>query len=176
MIGELDIEPWPEPPLDPADWDVPHAAPFAARIRPSAAEASRGIPHINNVVYVAWLDRVAELHADGLGWTRSAMVERDLAWFVGRHEVDYVAETWPGDELLAWTWIERAGRTTADRRTVVVRTGGSEAEPALVCRGRTTWVHVRLSTRRPVRQDPGLVAALDPLHLDARRDRDGSRA
>jgi acyl-CoA thioester hydrolase len=172
------MEPVPLPPLDLEDLEVPHPRPFALRHVPDASVASRGIPHVNNVAYVGWLDRAAELHADALGWTREAMAAEDLAWFVGRHEIEYRAEAWPGDELLLLTWIRRMHRVTAEREVLVLRTRAADAAPGRpdaaapaapdaapvpICRGRSTWVLVTLSSRRPRRHDAAMIEAFAPL-------------
>jgi len=171
--------------LDLAALEVPHPRPFALRHVPDPAVASHGIPHVNNVAYVSWLDRAAELHADALGWTRAAMAADDLAWFVGRHEISYRAEAWPGDELLLLTWIRRVHRFTAEREVLVLRTAAADeapgrppardrerddagapappASPEVICRGLSTWVLVTLSTRRPRRHDAAMLEAFDPL-------------
>ncbi len=157
---------------------VPHPRPFAIRHRPDASLASPGIPHVNNLAFIAWMDRAADLHAAALGYTRDGMAERDTAWFVGRHEITYHAEAWPGDDLLVLTWIDRMHRFTAERGVLVVRTAAAadapgrpeaamEADPSpgrIICRGRTSWVLVTLSTRRPRRHDPAMLAAFEPLH------------
>lgn len=183
MIPPADMQPVPIDGLDLAALEVPHPRPFALRHVPGPAVASHGIPHVNNVAYVSWLDRAAELHADALGWTRAAMAEDDLAWFVGRHEITYRAEAWPGDELLLLTWVRRVHRFTAERAVLVVRTAAAEhapgrptlrteadadadadaASPEVICRGLSTWVLVTLSTRRPRRHDAAMLTAFDPL-------------
>lgn len=172
------MHPVPLPPLDLDALEVCHPRPFALRHIPDASVASRGIPHVNNVAYVSWLDRAAELHADALGWTREAMVADDLSWFVGRHEITYRAEAWPGDELLLLTWIRRVERFTAEREVLVLRTAAAThapgrpatadapapdpARPTVICRGLSTWVLVTLSNRRPRRHDAAMIAAFDP--------------
>lgn len=157
---------------------VPHPRPFAIRHRPDASLASPGIPHVNNLAFIAWMDRAADLHAAALGYTRDGMAERDTAWFVGRHEITYHAEAWPGDDLLVLTWIDRMHRFTAERAVLVVRTAAaadatgrpeSVATPdpspgRIIGRGRTSWVLVTLSTRRPRRHAPAMIEAFEPLH------------
>ena len=182
MIPVPEMTPVGLPPaFDPAtlrDLGVPHRRPFALRHRPDASMASPGIPHVNNLIFIAWMDRAADLHAASLGYTRNGMADADTAWFVGRHEISYHAEAWPGDELLVLTWIDRMHRFTAEREVLVVRTAAAADPPGrpaavtdpptppgpVICRGRTSWVLVTLSTSRPRRHDAAMVAAFDPLH------------
>ncbi len=134
-------------PLDLAGYGVPHPRPFLCDLRIGPGDAGEVIPHVSNVEYVRWLDRGAELHADALGYTRQELLARGIMWFVARHEVDYLAEAWPGDELVLATWVRDAQRARSWRDYLVVR----PADQALVCRAATLWVLVDLATRRPTR-------------------------
>jgi acyl-CoA thioester hydrolase len=59
--------------------------------------------HVNNVVYVQWVQDVAEAH-----WNQAATLELKSAcqWVVLRHEVDYKSPAVAGDMITAYTWIE----------------------------------------------------------------------
>jgi len=145
--------------VPPASASVPHGRPFALRLTAPADGVSRSVPHINNVEYVRWLDRAAELHSDALGWTRAQLVASGRMWFVARHEVDYRAEVFPGDALEVYTWVRTMGRSTSWRDTRIVRAG--DGTP--VCAASTLWAFVDLATRRPVRIPPEFRTAFDPL-------------
>jgi acyl-CoA thioester hydrolase len=165
------------PPLEPAPGlrppagaAVPHARPFALRLVAPADGVSRTVAHINNVEYVRWLDRAAELHCDALGWTRERMVAGGHRWFVARHEVDYRAEAFPGDELHVFTWVRTLGRSTSWRDTLVLRAGAG----TVVCAASTLWAFVDLATRRPARVPPEVRAAFEPLEAAACSSRSSS--
>ena len=147
----------------PARHEVPHARPFAMRLVAPADGVSRSVPHINNVEYVRWLDRAAELHSDSLGWTRARMVADGHMWFVARHEVDYRAEVFPGDELHVFTWVRTMGRSTSWRDTLVLRA----ADGAAACSASTLWAFVDLATRRPARIPHEVRTSFDPLEAAA---------
>lgn len=73
-------------------------------------------------------------------------------WFVARHEIEYVAEAFSGDEIMIATWIASVTKTTATRVTKVWRRraeGGAPWELAVDAVSR--WVHMNLATRRPIR-------------------------
>jgi acyl-CoA thioester hydrolase len=148
-------------------YSIPHPRPFLCDLRIGSAHVSRAVEHVSNVEYVRWLDRAAELHADSLGWTRSALLARGLMWFVARHEIDYLAEARPGDELVLATWVRSMERVKSWRDTLVAR----PADGAVVCRASTLWVLVDLATRRPTRIDAEMARAFEPLH--ARHGREG---
>lgn len=110
------------------------------------------VPHANNVQIVGWIDDAARAHGDAAGLTRDTMHAQDRMWFVARHEIDYLAESFEGDSLVVATWISEVGKTTCSRVTRIWRqdasadSGWTQTVDAL-----TRWVHIRLSTRKPTR-------------------------
>ncbi len=152
-------------PFDPTEWAIPHPDPFVCDIRIGASQLSRAIAHVSNIEYIRWVDRIAELHADQLGFTQARMLERGIMWFVVRHEIDYLAEVWPDDELVAATWVRSVQRVKSWRDTVIVR----PADKMQVCRAATLWVLVDLGTRRPTRIEPRMVSRFSPLEPAGQR-------
>ncbi len=124
--------------------------PFTATVEVNADDLSASVPHANNVQYLRWVDRIAELHLDSQGHTRAAMAIQGRMWFVARHEVDYLAEAFAGDLLGVATWISSVGKTTQVRETVVWQlTSG-----VIACRATSRWAHIDLKSRRPSRPPP----------------------
>ena len=146
--------------IDLSAYAIPHPNPFVCDIRISPSNLSRSIAHVSNIEFVRWLDRGAELHADHLGYTRPVLVDRGIMWFVVRHEIDYLAEAWPDDELVLATWVRTMERVKSWRDTIVVR----PRDQTVVCRGATLWVLVKLDTRRPARIDTEVARRFEPLH------------
>jgi acyl-CoA thioester hydrolase len=144
---------------------VPHEAPFVASLKVDASQLSRLVPHVNNVEYLRWIDRVAELHADSLGHTREALLREERCFFVARHELDYLAECWESERLLVVTWVRSMRKTTSWRDTLIARpeeNGGS----TLIARASTLWAFVDMASRRPSRIPPALVESFQPLQKD----------
>ncbi len=126
---------------------IPHPDPCVLRLAVGREQLSNVVDHVANVEYVRWLDRAAELHSDSLGYSRQWLAEHDVMWFVSRHEVDYLAETHAGDELVIATWVRDMQRIRSWREYVVYR----PVDETIVCRAATLWVFVNLRTRRPMR-------------------------
>lgn len=140
-----------------------HDHPFIAELRVDATHLSRLIPHVNNVEYLRWVDRVAELHADALGYTREALLGEDRCFFVARHEVDYLAECWMGDRLLVATWVRSMRKTTSWRDTVILRPATtSGGDDVVIARAATLWAFVDLSSRRPARIEAAMIDRFAP--------------
>ncbi len=145
--------------FDSGAWEIPHEAPFLCELLVDDSLVSRAVPHVNNIGFVQWVDRVAELHADSLGYTREELLRRGVMWFVVRHEIDYLAEAWPNDELVLATWVRSMHRVKSWRDTVVLR----PADQTVLCRAATLWVLVDLNTRRPLRHEPQMISSFAPL-------------
>lgn len=128
----------------PAD-GAPPAPPerFERRFAVDEADIDE-LGHVNNVVYVRWIQDVAAAH-----WRAAATPEQKdaLVWVAVRHEIDYVAPAFPGEEVVARTWVEGWTGATSDRRTEVVR----PADGKVLARGRTIWCALDVHTRRPCR-------------------------
>ena len=153
----------PAPRREPADLgrcEIPHPQPFVCDLRPGEADAGETIAHVANTEYLRWLDRAAQLHADELGYTRAWLLDRGVMWFVARHEIDYLAEVWPGDAMLLATWVRDMHRVRSWRDYVIYR----PADETVVCRAATLWVLVDLKTRRPTRIPAEMLEAFGPLH------------
>ena len=111
--------------------------------------------HVNNAVWVKWIQDVAVAH-----WHAVAAPEHAQAyiWVVTRHEIDYRAEAFAGEEIVAATWIESFGRTTCVRATRLMRL----ADDRLIAGAISRWVHIDLGSRRPRRIAEELRAAMPP--------------
>lgn len=151
------------PSLDLRSWKIPHPKPFVCAIRVGRELLNPMVPHVSNIEYVRWLDRVAELHSDSLGYTRPWLAERNLMWFVARHEVDYLAETWEADELLVATWVRDFRRVRSWRDYAILR----PSDETVVCRASSLWVLVNLETRRPSRISEKMIDAFQPISRQA---------
>lgn len=155
LAPEAVAEGWPEA--------LPHPRPFCAELVVAPEHLSRGIPHANNAEYVRWIDRVAELHCDSLGFERARLLDQQRAWFVARHEIDYRGEAWLGETLLLATWVRSLGRTSSWRETRIVR----PRDGRLIASAATRWAFVDLTSRRATRVPDEMRTMFDPLERTA---------
>jgi acyl-CoA thioester hydrolase len=60
------------------------------------------LDHVNNVVYVQWIQDVSTKH-----WNDLTKNNPDLnyVWVVTRHEIDYKGQAVLGDEITFKTWV-----------------------------------------------------------------------
>ncbi|MEO8449223.1 MAG: acyl-CoA thioesterase [Gemmatimonadota bacterium] len=103
--------------------------------------------HTNNVSYLRWVQQVAESHWSRLS-RRVPASERDrLMWVVRRHEIEYLAQSYPGESLELITWVPSSGPATCDRATLVRRSG----DGATLVEALSTYCILDAATGRPRR-------------------------
>jgi acyl-CoA thioester hydrolase len=100
--------------------------------------------HVNNVVYVQWVQDAAAAH-----WTRIAPpgALAETAWVALRHEIDYLKPAVLDDEITISTWVGVARGLSFERFTEMHR----RADGQLLARARTLWCPVDARTGRPQR-------------------------
>lgn len=141
--------------LLPNPWSTERSL-FAIAHRVRVDETSLLVPHANNVVILSWIDLVAEQHGDAAGASRSELFAAGKMWFVARHEIDYLGESFAGDEVIIATWIETLGRTSLRRATRIA----SARDGHELVRATSRWALVDLTTRRPTAIPDAVRAAL----------------
>lgn len=113
-----------------------------------------GQNHVNNTVYLRWIQEVATAHWKSLA---SAEAQAAIAWVVLRHEIDYRSPGSLGDEILLRTWVGKASRLKFERFTEILRKidppqdGFAVANSRLLAQARTLWVPVNVRTGKPTR-------------------------
>lgn len=88
--------------------------------------------HVNNVVYLRWVQDVAIAH-----WTAAATPAQQaaVAWVAIRHEIDYKHPALPGDTITARTWVGTADSHRFARNTEIVRASDNR----VLAQARTLW-------------------------------------
>jgi acyl-CoA thioester hydrolase len=127
-----------------ADYDFP--APHLIELEAEAGDID-AYDHVNNAVYLTWLDRAAWSHSAALGvpLERCVALRRGMAAL--RTEIDFVRAALKGDRVCVATWIAAGGRLRVERRFQVVRV----ADSATLARARTEYVCINLDSGRAVR-------------------------
>ena len=126
--------------------------------------------HVNNSVYLRWLDTVAWRHSAALGLSRERCLELRRGMAVRHTRIDYLQAAVEGDALCIGTWIVASdGRLRCRRRFEVLR----EPDALRILEAEIDYVCLNLDTGRPSRFPPeftlcysvpnGLAAALAAL-------------
>jgi acyl-CoA thioester hydrolase len=120
-------------------------------------EANDENGHVNNVVYVQWMQDVATRHSDAQGCTRELYHRLDSSWVVRSHLVEYLRPAFAGDEIEVLTWVCNLKRTRSLRRYRFLRAG----DQTLLAKAETDWVYVNAENGRPRSVDQEVIAAFE---------------
>jgi acyl-CoA thioester hydrolase len=117
----------------------------------AAPEHIDELGHVNNAVWVQWIQRVAVAHWDAVA---SQAHQDAYFWVVVRHEVDYLRAAHAGETVTARTWAADAPQGARFERFMEF-TG---ADGKICVRARTQWAIIDKSTGRPIRVPDDVVA------------------
>ena len=122
----------------------PHPFEITVPVQPADIDQQA---HVNNTVYLRWVQEVATAHWESLA---PLAAQETIGWVVLRHEIDYKTPACLGDEIVLRTWVGEATRVTFERFTEMLRARDHE----LLAQARTLWVPVNTASGRPTRVPP----------------------
>ncbi|MBR0553244.1 acyl-CoA thioesterase [Stakelama marina] len=108
------------------------------------AEDIDELGHVNNAVWVAWIQQVAIAH-----WDAVAAPEHKARyiWVVTRHEIDYRGNVREGETVTAETWVEEPPRGARFNRHMRFIGADGKVKVEAV----TTWAIIDREAERIVR-------------------------
>jgi acyl-CoA thioester hydrolase len=107
--------------------------------------------HVNNAVWVQWIQQVAVAHWDAAA---DPVHKEAYIWVVVRHEIDYLRPAHEGDAVIARTWI--GGEPQGARSERVIEFTGPDGK---VCvRSKTQWAIIDKALERPIRVPREVIA------------------
>ena len=109
--------------------------------------------HVNNVVYLSWIQNIANLH-----WTQLKQDQETSAyvWLVIRHEIDYIGQALLGDSIVAKTWVGETGGIRSIRHVEFYKNN------KLIVKAQTTFCLVNSKTFKPTRITDQILMMLAP--------------
>ena len=112
--------------------------------------------HVNNAVYLTWLDRAAWSHSASLGVTIEQCVALRRGMAALRTEIDFERAALRGERVQVATWI-----AASDRRLRVTRRFQAlrPADGATLARARIDYVCINLDSGRAARMPPEFTRA-----------------
>ncbi|WP_445747303.1 acyl-CoA thioesterase [Polaribacter sp.] len=105
-------------------------------------EAIDTLHHVNNAVYVQWMEVVASKHWQFLTQQNSLP---EYIWVVMKHEIDYKNQAFLGDEIIAKTWVGDTKGVTSVRHIEFYK------DDILLVTAKTIWAMLDAKTQKPVR-------------------------
>lgn len=106
--------------------------------------------HVNNAVYVKWIQDAATEH-----WFSVAneSFSSEYIWFCSRHEIDYKQQFYLGDTIEIRTWLG-AYKGARFNRHVDIRAANAKTTGVNAV---TTWVLISKTLNRPVKVKPEIL-------------------
>jgi acyl-CoA thioester hydrolase len=114
--------------------------------------------HVNNVVYVQWMQDAAVSHATHIGCTRLTQ-EAGASWVARTHQIEYLRPAFAGEEIHVLTWVADFRKVRSTRKYKFVRA----LDDAVLATAATDWVYVNLATGKPLSIPASIQALFTPL-------------
>ena len=111
------------------------------------------LQHVNNLVYVKWMDKIATEHYAFL--TKDNPLPQ-YVWVVTRHEIDYLKQAVLGDEITVKTWVGETKGITS------IRFMNFYKDNILLVKAKTVWVMLDSKTFKPKRIRENVLKVLQP--------------
>ncbi|WP_424952167.1 acyl-CoA thioesterase [Deinococcus sp.] len=137
------------PPAEPAYW----LRSFALQLTVQSAELDE-LGHVNNVIYLGWIEQVARTHAEAVGAGFAVMEAQGVVAVVRKHSLHYHRPALLGDEIDIQTSIIEGGGLKAIRHNRIANAVSGE----LLVEGQTEWVWIDPRSGRPKRPPEALLA------------------
>jgi len=101
------------------------------------------LDHVNNVVYLQWIQEIANAH-----WFQLSTHEqrKHIAWVVLRHEIDYHKSARLNDEVTVRTWVGKTEGFRSVRHVEILN-----AEGAKIVSSSTTYCLIDPNSFRPMK-------------------------
>ncbi|QYJ07505.1 acyl-CoA thioesterase [Qipengyuania flava] len=108
------------------------------------AEHIDELGHVNNAVWVQWIQDMATAHWDAVARPED---REAFFWVVTRHEIDYRGNVTEGESVTGTTWIEGPARGATSLRRVEFR----DAAGKVIVNAATTWAMLERASNRLAR-------------------------
>jgi len=112
--------------------------------------------HVNNVIFVQWMQDIAVEHYEAAGGATAQ--SNDVTWVVREHRIEYILPAYAGDEIELRTWVENIRRVRSLRGYEFIRLSDNR----ILVKGETDWVFVNVKSGLPVAVPKRVVEAFAP--------------
>ena len=115
--------------------------------------------HVNNVVYLSWMQDAATAHIEALGLGLKEYLELKHAMVAVEHHVQYRKAALQGEEIILRTWLNDINALYSFRQYAFYR----PSDKAVLFMGNTQWACIEIATGRPKRMSPTFMQAYQPV-------------
>ena len=132
---------------------------FEFPLRVTAADLDGLIRHVNNLVYLKWMQSAAVAHSAVQGWSAERYRELGAGWVVRTHQIEYLQAAFVDDDIVVRTWVANLKKVTSLRRFKIVRTSGEKE--TLLAVAATDWAFIHFATHQLKRIPPEVAGAFE---------------
>jgi len=111
------------------------------------------LQHVNNVVYVQWMQDIATKHWNSFV---PAELNEKILWVARRHEIDYLSQSFLHDALLMKTWTGAYSAVSWDRHYEIIR----KSDNKKIIAAKSVWVLLDRKSFKPRRIDEEVLNVL----------------
>jgi len=115
--------------------------------------------HVNNVVYVQWMQDVASAHIETLGVGLDQYLEMKHAMVAVEHHVQYRKAAMLDDDIILRTWLYEINALYSFRQYAFF----NAKDRSLLFTGNTKWACIEIASGRPKRMSPTFIQAYQPI-------------
>ena len=115
--------------------------------------------HVNNVVYVQWMQDVASAHIETLGVGLDQYLEMKHAMVAVEHHVQYRKAAMLDDDVILRTWLYEINALYSFRQYAFF----NAKDNSLLFTGNTKWACIEIASGRPKRMSPTFIQAYQPI-------------
>jgi acyl-CoA thioester hydrolase len=101
--------------------------------------------HLNNVVYIQWMQDIAVMHSEALGWGYQEYKAKGCSWVVKSHQIKYFRAAAVGDQVIIKTWLEKIKNCSCIRKYAFYNN-----KSEIIATAETLWIFISINTGRPV--------------------------
>jgi acyl-CoA thioester hydrolase len=125
---------------------------FELKLKVTSADID-DLNHVNNVVYVQWMDKVAFEHWEFL--TQNNPLPQYI-WVVLKHEIEYLKQAILGDEIVVKTWVGETKGFKSERLMEFYKNN------QLLVKAKTVWGMLDVKNYKPSRIRENVLKVLQP--------------
>jgi len=103
--------------------------------------------HVNNLVYLRWMQDAAVAHSAARGWPTAKYLELGAGWVVRSHKIDYRQPAFVDEPIVIRTWIANFKKIQSLRKYQILRAD----DDAVLAVAETNWTFIGLEHRVPRR-------------------------
>jgi len=103
--------------------------------------------HVNNLVYLRWMQDAAVAHSAAQGWPTSKYLELGAGWVVRSHAIEYRQPAFADELIVVRTWIADFKNVQSLRKYQILRSN----DDAVLAIAETNWAFIGFEHRVPRR-------------------------